>query len=258
MKVLKNHAQQLATGLDCTTNNIQEEAHKSFVKECHFLKCLRHANVVRHFHTHIDSKSKLPMLTMELMNCSLKAYLQKRRGNKLDLKCQMSLCLDVAKGLNYLHSKKIIHRDLCDDNVLLALSAASPTAKIADFGMSRIYNQDYMSSTLSALGHREVYFPKEAREDPCHYSYAIDVYSFGVIAIQIVQVIVGLKKKEDLKPLVKKISKSHKLKLIILNCLSEDAKTRHTAAQLVNYIANVKHQSYDAISGVYHSKINCC
>ena len=100
--------------------------------------------------------------------------------------------------------------------------------------MSRILPDDYISATLTGLGHRAVYLPPEAPED--HYSYTLDIYSFGVIAVQIVQVKTGLKKKFDVTILFEDIPESHILKKTICCCLSDDRKTRPQAVDIVNAI----------------------
>lgn len=236
MKLLTHHAQEVASGLN-TTKNIQKEALKRFKEECEFLKSLSHDNIVRHYYTYIDPKSNLPMLIMELMECSLKQYLQEKQGCGLPLNYQTSMCLDIAKALEHLHLKNIIHRDLCDANVLLNLIDDVPRVKIADFGMSRIFKCDYLSATLTAIGHREVYFPREAREDPYHYSCTVDIYSFGVIATQIILLKINLKTKAELVAMVITIPQNHVLKSAISKCLEEDRHRRPTAADLVNLIS---------------------
>ena len=122
---------------------------------------------------------------MELMDCSLQHYL--KEGSILPLFKQVNLCQDVSKGLAFLHDNSIIHHDLCDDNILLILTCPQPKAKISDFGMSRLLPEDYVTTTLTSIGHRAVYLPPEASEDPSRYSYTLDIYSFGVVATQIVQ-----------------------------------------------------------------------
>ena len=108
---------------------------------------------------------------MELMDCSVKQYLEDRQDNKLSFLCQISLCSDISEGLAFLHAENIIHRDLCDDNVLLAVTGDTPTAKIADFGMSRLFPIDYMGDTLTGLAHGQVYLPSEAGVEPYDYNH---------------------------------------------------------------------------------------
>ena len=53
------------------------------------------------------------------------------------------IALDVARGLHFLHSNKIVHFDLKSANILLA---RDNTAKIADVGLAKILHQQFLSS----------------------------------------------------------------------------------------------------------------
>lgn len=50
-------------------------------------------------------------------------------------KCGQRIALDIARGLCYLHDKKIVHLDLKSNNILLSRDG---TAKIADVGLSKV------------------------------------------------------------------------------------------------------------------------
>lgn len=241
-KLLTPLAQELVTGGNFkTTNKVQSAALESLRKESDFLKTLKHDNIVHYIATVIEPKSKLPIIVMELMDCSLKEYLEGRisSGETLSIHCQLRLCFDISKGLAYLHQQEIIHRDLCDDNVLLNLRGGDAKAKIADFGMSRILRFDCIDTTLTGLAHREVYIPPEARDDPYHYSYNLDVYSFGVIAAQIVRLKIHLKKKPE-TTIFEKISDTHPLKSMICSCLTERRETRPQAAEIVKQLDSMQ------------------
>lgn len=58
------------------------------------------------------------------------------------------IALDIARGLHFLHSKKIVHFDLKSANVLLSRDF---TAKIADVGLAKIMQQQFLS-TLYCVG----------------------------------------------------------------------------------------------------------
>ena len=252
-KLLTHHAQELAA--DLKTANIQTAALESFQKECSLLKSLKHKNIVRHLAT-VTPKSNLSILVLELMDCSLKQYLEERVDVTLSFQHQISICSDISRGLSFLHSQEIIHRDLCDDNILLlAKNGDIPTAKIADFGMSRIIPHDHLSATLTVLNHRPVYLPPEAADDP-HYNYTLDIYSFGVIATQIVKVKKHFKKKEELLSLFEEISDTHPLKTIICCCLADDKTKRPRAAVVYNMIHSLTIDPFILIDNLIKYTIN--
>ncbi|CAL2250479.1 unnamed protein product [Prunus armeniaca] len=89
---------------------------------------------------------------------ALKSYLIKNRRRKLAFKLVVQLALDLARGLCYLHSKKIVHRDVKTENMLLDKTR---TVKIADFGVARVEasNPNDMTGETGTLGYMapEVY-----------------------------------------------------------------------------------------------------
>ena len=90
-----------------------EEASKAFDRECEFLKSYKHPNVVLYLSTAKHPKSGGTILVVELMDCSLRSYLSGLDEESLTSECEISLSKDMACGLAYIHSKQIIHRDLC-------------------------------------------------------------------------------------------------------------------------------------------------
>ncbi|KAL5006161.1 hypothetical protein ScPMuIL_017319 [Solemya velum] len=93
-----------------------------------------------------------------------------------------SLILDWAKqissGMNYLHSHKIIHRDLKSPNVLVA---KNDIVRISDFGTSRTWNEK--STKMSFAGTVAWMAPEVIRNEPC--SEKVDIWSFGVVLWEI-------------------------------------------------------------------------
>ena len=209
---------------------------QAFDRECEFLKSFRNPNIVQHLSTDEHPMSGSTILVTELMDCSLRSFLSGLGEESLDSHCQLSLIKDVASGLAYIHSRRIIHRDLCGDNVLLRLHQPMPVAKISDFGMSRLLEPSQMSSTLTAVGHRKGYLPPEAlRLDNEEYDHSLDVFSLGVIMVQILQKVETVKTAKDRSYLASQIPTTHRLKPIISDCLQEDRRTRPTASNVCKF-----------------------
>ncbi|ERN01567.1 hypothetical protein AMTRI_Chr03g55260 [Amborella trichopoda] len=105
---------------------------------------------------------------------TLKKFLIKNRRKKLAFKIVIQLALDLSRGLSYLHSKKIVHRDVKTENMLLD---ASRTLKIADFGVARVeaQNPKDMTGETGTLGYMA---PEVLNGKP--YNRRCDVYSFGI------------------------------------------------------------------------------
>ena len=86
------------------------------------------------------------------------------------------VCLDICKGLQYLHSKDIIHHNLKLENVLLHGDLNSNMiAKIADFGLPR---------AMEFLGSIQYMAPELAQAHP-EYNHKIDIYSLTIIIFEL-------------------------------------------------------------------------
>lgn len=105
---------------------------------------------------------------------TLKNFLFKNCTKKLPLKIVVQLALDLSRGLSYLHSKKIVHRDVKAENMLLD---SQRRLKIADFGVARVEAQNprEMTGETGTLGYMA---PEVLDGKP--YNRKCDVYSFAI------------------------------------------------------------------------------
>jgi len=85
----------------------------------------------------------------------------------------------IARGLEYLHSKDICHRDLKPENILCSGEEHGYTVKIADFGLSRIFGEDGLMSTSCGT---PSYVAPEVAAGSHPYTNACDIWGFGIIA----------------------------------------------------------------------------
>ncbi|KAK4402381.1 Serine/threonine-protein kinase STY13 [Sesamum angolense] len=124
---------------------------------------------------HIGMPSNICCVVVEyLPGGNLKSYLIKNRRKKLAYKVVVQMALDLARGLSYLHSQKIVHRDVKTENMLLDKSR---TVKIADFGVARVEasNPNDMTGETGTLGYMA---PEVLNGNP--YNRKCDVYSLGI------------------------------------------------------------------------------
>uniref|UniRef100_A0A2M4A599 Mitogen-activated protein kinase kinase kinase dlk-1 n=1 Tax=Anopheles triannulatus TaxID=58253 RepID=A0A2M4A599_9DIPT len=80
----------------------------------------------------------------------------------------------IALGMQYLHSHKIIHRDLKSPNILIG---DNEVIKISDFGTSREWNE--ISTKMSFAGTVAWMAPEVIRNEPCNEK--VDIWSYGVV-----------------------------------------------------------------------------
>ncbi|KAI9571670.1 kinase-like protein, partial [Boletus coccyginus] len=121
-------------------------------------------------------------------NGTLSDYLEKFE-TQLDLKDRMTLLGDIAAGLQYLHSRHIVHGDLSGSNILITQTGR---AWLSDFGLSTLVERvsDKTVSGVSFPGNIRWAAPElfeECREGgPASQlsSPQADIYSFGSITLQ--------------------------------------------------------------------------
>jgi serine/threonine protein kinase len=233
-----------------------------FKQECQFLSKVNHPNIVQYLGTISDPDTKAIVLLMELMNESLTHYLEKLPGGKMAFYMQININCDVALALNYLHNNNIIHRDLSSNNVLLT---ASHRAKVSDFGMSTILGNTGVLNSLTVCPGNVIYMPPEALDEPPVYANSLDIFSFGVLVVQInscqfpsptnrfttVDIISPVSHKavsaklavpevERRQEHIQMMDRSSPLFPIVKNCLKDSGSERPSASELCDQFETIK------------------
>ncbi|GAY69259.1 hypothetical protein CUMW_270520 [Citrus unshiu] len=125
------------------------------------------------------------MLTAKLQHVNLIRVLDPIRRLILDWKKRVHIIEGITQGLLYLQEYSrltIIHRDLKASNILLG-DGMKP--KISDFGLARIFAKESLEANTEQVVGTIGYIPPEyARQGV--YSTKSDVFSFGVLLLQII------------------------------------------------------------------------
>ncbi|KAK9140696.1 hypothetical protein Scep_010377 [Stephania cephalantha] len=124
----------------------QERLTKDFWREAQILSKLHHPNVVAFYGVVPDGAGgTLATVTEFMVNGSLRHVLL-RKDRVLDRRKRLIIAMDAAFGMEYLHSKNIVHFDLKCDNLLVNLrDSHRPICKVGDFGLSRIKRNTLVS-----------------------------------------------------------------------------------------------------------------
>jgi len=184
VKVRRNSTQAIFAAKKFRNDFKKEESFgRRFDREFTLLHHLEHKHIVHYVGYTILQDSKFPALLMEQLDTDLHTYLTS--GHTIPVGEKAQILLGVGKGLEYLHGKGVLHRDLTAHNVLLQVSEAGgcPIAKIADFGNSRIMTTDptIELESLSCFPGTLLYLPPEAHTG--NYNAKIDIFSFGHVAL---------------------------------------------------------------------------
>lgn len=146
------------------------------IREIKIMARLRNKHVVQLYGACIEDDH--PCLVMEHMERgSLDKVLSKE---KFSVTQQRQVALDIAKGLYYLHSCGIIHRDLKSANVLINIHGE---AKLTDFGLSKIRSTSVAAAKESS--HSIAWLAPECLKRSTMVTAQADIYSFGVILWEI-------------------------------------------------------------------------
>jgi serine/threonine protein kinase len=173
------------------------------VPEISRLLSLSHPNIMHLLCGFTDEEKKEFFLLMELMNKDLSSYIKEisgpRKRNPFSLPVAVDLMLQIARGMEYLHSKKMYHGDLNPSNILVKAKGISFStegnvhAKVSGFGLSSIKHVSQKRSsnqngTLPFIWHApEVLEEKEQTGSTGNSKYTekSDVYSFGMVCFEL-------------------------------------------------------------------------
>ncbi|MQL88171.1 hypothetical protein Taro_020724 [Colocasia esculenta] len=162
----------------------QERLTWDFWREAEILSKLHHPNVVAFYGVVKDGPGgTLATVTEFMVNGSLRHVLL-RKDRYLDRRKRLIIAMDAAIGMEYLHSKNIVHFDLKCDNLLVNLKDPQrPICKVGDFGLSKIKRNTLVSGGVR--GTLPWMAPELLNGSSSKVSEKVDVFSFGIVMWEI-------------------------------------------------------------------------
>ncbi|XP_039170561.1 LEAF RUST 10 DISEASE-RESISTANCE LOCUS RECEPTOR-LIKE PROTEIN KINASE-like 1.1 [Eucalyptus grandis] len=156
---------------------------KQFVTEVEILSRLRHKNLVSLYGCTSRHSRELLLVYEYIPNGTVADHLHGERAKQVSLlwPTRISIAIETATALAYLHASDTIHRDVKTNNILLDNNFS---VKVADFGLSRLFPNDVSHVSTTPQGTPGYLDPEY------HQCYQLtqksDVYSFGVVLVELI------------------------------------------------------------------------
>lgn len=157
--------------------DFSEEDRAQFIREVKIMSQCRDRNVTQFYGASLEPKGRACILMEHMERGSLYQVLEKPLPPPL----QKQMALEIARGLQYLHAREILHRDLKSANILVN---ADYHAKLSDFGLS--HTRAISVKTTQRRSKATGWLAPECFTRGGVYTEQSDIYSYGVILWELV------------------------------------------------------------------------
>lgn len=154
-----------------------------FRREARALNGLRHAHLIG-----VEDFGTIPggglYLAMELaVGESLERILERAPGHRLPVGRAVELCAQLASAVDYLHGRRVIHRDLDPANLLVVPDGEAEVLKVLGFGLASALDAGHREDEVSRRGYllgSPAYLAPE-RQAGVHDDLRSDLYAIGCV-----------------------------------------------------------------------------
>ena len=222
-------------------------------------------NVVKYIGIYQDDPNAMPLLVMELMHIDLR-YLLHVHKDTITFRDEVNIAHDIATGLDFLHSQvpEILHRNLHANNILLD---SSFRAKIADLMNVKLIPPEYiLKKEITSIPGHEEYLPPEIFRDVRSYTASSDVFSLGVLILEILtrkapRPVRNLKQPEvqRRKSDLSLVAEDNVLLRIVYSCIKDHESERPSAKEVSDNLAEIKETlQYAVCASVGGVQVSVC
>jgi serine/threonine protein kinase len=153
-----------------------------FARECEFMRSARHPNLLQFVGVVVDGEGQPVYLATEYVEGGT-LHAEIHADAPMRFRRIIDALLDVTRGVLYLHSQGVIHRDLKPKNLLVM--GGSGVVKVADLGEAKQLAHTTLARTSGSFGvGTPVYMAPEMRMGEEHRTVLVDIFSLGVIIIE--------------------------------------------------------------------------
>ena len=227
-----------------------ETARKRFTREAQSIAAVQHPNIVNVYHVGEIPGRDIPYFVMQFVDGPTLG-MGALRGRMLTEVRVRRLLIDVAAGLAAAHRRKVFHRDIKPNNVVL--DGETGRAMVLDFGISAVMSSRRRKSLGTKLTEEGMYLgtptymsPEQANAE--NVTGKSDVYSLGVLAFELLvghppfegsplQIVAS--HMNNTPPRVDELRSdvSEELATLIARCLEKNPERRPSAEEIILFLS---------------------
>ena len=233
-KILHN---RVLPGYPEITNKSISEFQKQFVIRCHsWAGNFSHPNVEQFYEVVLSSTNGIPMILTELLDKPLTVFVEHSKKT-LYVNQELSLCHDMAQGIEYLHSQSLVHGNLHGNNVLISINKR---AKIADYLCPLLFSDIVMDNSSGYVA------PEVIQRKATALTAQSNIFTLGVLFLQVITnhppKSIDVSSHSRIEHDIANVSSSHPLLPLTQKCLQNNEMDRPLISDVCNELAQLIEQ----------------